>query len=206
MSTIAAPAASGHAQAALHIAFRPGAGRAGARDRARHGRARLRRRAQDLQRRLPEADLDDRRADRVLRRGAWHRRRRRPEKGRTGRRQGAGLFRGHDHGRARRRPAARLSVRARPRHEHRSVDARCQGARHLCRQRAQAAGRRHRQLPHQHHPDHIVRRACRATTCCRSCSSRSCSASAWRWSAAKRPKRSRRSSTRYRRCCSARWD
>ena len=50
-------------------------------------------------------------------------------------------------------------LRPRPRHEHRSVDARCQGAQHLCRQRPQAAGRRHRQLPAQHHPDHLVRRA-----------------------------------------------
>ena len=77
----------------------------------------------------------------------------------TGRRQGAGLFRGHDHGRAGRRPGARLFVRPRPRHEHRSLDARCQGAQYLRRQRAQAAGRRHRQLPPQHHSDHLVRRA-----------------------------------------------
>ena len=149
----------GNAQAALHVSLRPGAGGAVARHRARHGRARIRRRAQDLQRRVPEADLDDRGADRVLRRRARHRRRRRPQKGRTGRRQGAGLFRGDDHGRARGRPAAGLSVRPRPRHEHRSVDAGCQGAQQLRRQCPQAEGRRHRQLPGQHHPDHLVRRA-----------------------------------------------
>jgi hypothetical protein len=98
-------------------------------------------------------------ADRVLRGRARHRRRRRPQKGRAGWRQGAGLFRGDDVGRAGRRPAAGLSVRPGPRHEHRSVDARCQGTQRLCRQRAQTAGRRYRQLPPQHHPDYLLRRA-----------------------------------------------
>ena len=143
----------------LRLAVRPGPGRAGAGHRARHGRAGLCRQPQDPQRRLPEADLDDRGADRVLRGRAWHCRRRRPQEGRPGRRQGAGLFRGDDHGGARGRAHARLSLRPRPWHEHRSLDARCQGAQHLCRQRPQAAGRGRRRLPAQHHPDHLVRRA-----------------------------------------------
>ncbi len=48
--------------------------------------------------------------------------------------------------------------------------------------------------------------ALHATTCCRCCSSRCCSAPAWRWSAAKRARRSPPSSRRYRPCCSAPWD
>ena len=101
--------------------------------------------------------------------------------------------------------AARLCVRARPRHEHRSVDARRQGAQHLCRQRPQAAGRRHRQLPPQHHPDHLVRRAGAQRRAAGAVLRRSSSASASRWSAARRASRSTRSSTRSRPCCSGPW-
>ena len=116
--------------------------------------------SENPQRRLPQADLDDRRADRVLRRRARHRRRRRSEEGRPGRRQGAGLFRGHDDGRAR-SSASCSPFSFAPGHGMNidTVDARRQGAQHLCRQCAQAAGRRRRQLPPQHHPDHLVRRA-----------------------------------------------
>ena len=150
---------AGCTKAALYIAVRSGPCRTAARDRARDGRSRICRQPEDFQRRLLEADFDDRRADRVLRRRARHRRRRRPQEGRAGRRQGAGLFRGDDDGGAGGRPVARLFVRPRPRHERRSIDARCQGAQHLCRQRPQAEGRRDRQLPAEHHPDHLVRRA-----------------------------------------------
>ena len=181
-----------HEKTALPITFRPGGGGAAARHRARHGDAGFRRRPEDLQRRLPQADLDDRGADRVLRRGARHRRRRRPQEGRAGRRQGADLFRGDDHGRAGRRPAAGLSVRPRPRHEHRHLDARRQGAVEptpttptSCRAAASAAS-----CSTSSRPPRSTR--CRATTCCRCCSSPSCSASAWRWSAARRARRSPR--------------
>ena len=40
-----------------------------------------------------------------------------------------------------------------------TVDAGCQCTLQLRRQCPQAEGRRHRQLPHEHHPDHLVRRA-----------------------------------------------
>ena len=146
-------------QAALYLAVRPGPRCTRARDRAGHGGARFRGRLEDPERCLPEADLDDRGADRVLRGRTWHCGRRRPEEGRPRRRQGAGLFRGHDHRRARGRAAARLPVRARPWHEHRSLDARRQGARQLRRQCAEAEGRRRRLVPAQHHPDHLRRRA-----------------------------------------------
>ena len=105
--------------------------------------ARLRGRAQASQRRLPQAHLDDRRADRVLRRRARHRRRRRPEEGRPGRRQGAGLFRGDDDRRADRSASCSPSSFG-PGHgmniDTSTLDAAC--AQHLRRQRAQAAGRR----------------------------------------------------------------
>ena len=73
--------------------------------------------------------------------------------------------------------AAGLRLRAGPRHEHRPVHARCQRAGQLRRQRAQAAGRRHRQLSSStsSRPPRSTR--WRATTCCRCCSSRSSSAS-----------------------------
>ncbi|MGY4452093.1 hypothetical protein ACVWZR_006753 [Bradyrhizobium sp. i1.3.1] len=145
------------AEAALHLAVRPGPRRAGAWRHPGDGRSGLRHRAQDPQRRLPEADLDDRGPDRVLRRRARHCRCRRPQEGRPGRRQGAGLFRGDDDGRPRGRSAARLSLRSRPRHEHRSLDARRQGAQHLCRQRAQAVRRRPRRLPDECDPQHLLR-------------------------------------------------
>ena len=61
---------------------------------------------------------------------------------------------------------------------------------YLCRQRPKAQGRRHRQLPDEHHPDHLVRRAGAQRRVAGACSSPSCSASASRWSAAKRARRS----------------
>src|ERR1700735_2600437 len=91
---------AGRAKADIHIFVRSGSGRAAARDRARDGHPRFCRQPEDIERRLPEADFDDRRTDRVLCGGAWHRGRRRPQKGRARRRQGVDLFRDHDHGRA----------------------------------------------------------------------------------------------------------
>ena len=71
-----------------------------------------------------------------------------------------------------------------------TVDARCQGALELRRQRPQAEGRRASaaSCSTSSRPPRSTR--CRATTCCRCCSSPSCSASASRWSAAKRASRS----------------
>ena len=48
-------------------------------------------------------------------------------------------------------------VRPRPRHEHRHLKPRCQGARQLCRQGEEPQRRRRRQLPAEHHPDHLLR-------------------------------------------------
>ena len=158
MTTITAAAGSTF-EAALFLAVRPGPGRALAGHRTRHGRAGFRDQPENPQRRLPQTDLDDRGADRVLRGGAWHCRRRRLQEGRPRRRQGADLFRGDDHDRARGRPAARLSVRPRPRHEHQPVEPGSQGAHHLSPTTPTSCGRRHRRLPAQCRPQHLVRRA-----------------------------------------------
>ncbi len=143
----------------VQVVVHAGADRAPARHPVRRLDPRLRRRAQGSQRRLSQTHLDDRGSDRVLRRRARHRRRRRPQEGRAGGRQGAGLFRGDDDGRAHPRHRARLRRRAGPWHEHRYLDPRCQCTQHLCGQRPQAQGRRGVELPPQHHPDHLVRRA-----------------------------------------------
>src|SRR5208282_1180162 len=74
---------------ALQVAICAGGRRLAARHRARSVCARVCDRAQILQRRIPEADHDDRGADRFLRRRARHRRGRRSEEGRAGRRQSA---------------------------------------------------------------------------------------------------------------------
>ena len=144
-------------------------------------------------------------ADRVLRGGARHCRRRRPQKGRTGRRQGADLFRGDDHGRAGRRPGARLCVR--PGHgmniDPSTLDAKAINTYADNAHKLQGGGIG--ELPAQHHPDHLVRRAV---------AQRRAAGAVLRDPVRHRPGAGRRrkgrenrlhSSTRFRPCCSGSW-
>ena len=173
----------------IQVALRPGADRSPARDRARRRHARLCDRVENPQRCLPQADLDDRRADRVLRGRARHRRRRRPQEGGPRRRQGAHLFRGDDDCRAHPRHRARLRRRARKRHEHRHLDPRCQCPQYLCGQCPQAQGRRSRQLHPQHHSDHLVRRAGAQRRAAGAVFRHPVRGRRWRWWAARRAPR-----------------
>ncbi len=168
------------------VAVRSGRRGSAARHRSRHGGSRLRHRLESPERRFLEADLHGGGAHRVLCGGARHRCDRRPQEGGPGRGQGAGLFRGHDDRRPGARDRAGLSGRTGPRHEHRSL---------------------RRSMPRRSRPIRKTHATCRvpgsavsfstssrrrrsthwrATTCCRSCSSPSSSASAWPWWVASR--------------------